>query len=209
MAASDKPILLTGAAGALGRWLRPRLVEKYGKLRVSDKVDPAPLGKGEESVIADISNFEQVSRAVAGCGAIIHFGAYSIEAKWETILPANIVGTYNVYEAARLHGVKRIVFASSNHAIGFHEVTTKLDADSLQKPRSPYGVAKAFGHWMGSMYVDKFGFEVACLRIGSALPEPKKASPRSRTVLRSASSVTVTRPCLTSARMRSGCWLAA
>ncbi len=173
MAASDKPILLTGAAGALGRWLRPRLVEKYGKLRVSDKVDPAPLGKGEESVIADISNFEQVSRAVAGCGAIIHFGAYSIEAKWETILPANIVGTYNVYEAARLHGVKRIVFASSNHAIGFHEVTTKLDADSLQKPDGYYGVAKAFGENMGSMYVDKFGFEVACLRIGSALPEPK------------------------------------
>jgi uronate dehydrogenase len=170
---AEKPILLTGAAGVLGRWLRPRLVEKYGRLRVSDKADPAPLHKGEEGIVADISNFEQVSRAVAGSGAIIHFGAYSIEAKWETILPATIIGTYNVYEAARLHGVKRVIFASSNHAIGFHEVTKKLDASSLQKPDGYYGVSKAFGENMGSLYVDKFDMQVACLRIGSALPEPK------------------------------------
>jgi len=170
---AEKPILLTGAAGVLGRWLRPRLIEKYGRLRVSDRVDPAPLHKGEEGVVADLANFEQVSRAVAGSGAIIHFGAYSIEAKWETILPANIIGTYNVYEAARLHGVKRVIFASSNHAIGFHEVTKKLDETSLQRPDGYYGISKAFGEDMGSMYVDKFDMQVACLRIGSALPEPK------------------------------------
>ena len=99
---AEKPILLTGAAGALGRWLRPRLIEKYGRLRVSDRADPGPLLKGEEGIVADLANFELVSRAVAGAKAIIHFGAYSIEAKWETILPANIVGTYNVYEAARI-----------------------------------------------------------------------------------------------------------
>ena len=170
---AEKPILLTGAAGVLGRWLRPRLVQRYGRLRVSDKSDPAPLAKGEEGIVADLADFELVSRAVAGSRAIIHFGAYSIEAKWETILPANIIGTYNVFEAARLHGVKRIVFASSNHAIGFHEVTKKLDAGSVQKPDGYYGVAKAFGENMGSLYVDKFDMEVACLRIGSALPEPK------------------------------------
>ena len=172
--AAEKPILLTGAAGALGRWLRPRLIEKYGRLRVSDRADPGPLHKGEEGIVADLANFELVSRAVAGAKAIIHFGAYSIEAKWETILPANIIGTYNVFEAARLHGVKRIIFASSNHAIGFHEVTKKLDADSVQKPDGYYGVSKAFGENMGSLYVDKFDMEVACLRIGSALPEPKE-----------------------------------
>lgn len=171
---SDKPILLTGAAGALGKWLRPRLIARYGRLRVSDRADLGPVGPEEEAVVADLADFEQVSRAVAGTKAIIHFGAYSVEAKWETILPANIVGTYNVYEAARLHGVKRIVFASSNHAIGFHPITDRLDADSLQRPDGYYGVAKAFGENLGSLYVDKFDMEVVCLRIGSCLPEPKE-----------------------------------
>jgi uronate dehydrogenase len=169
---SDKPILLTGAAGRLGRWLRPRLIEKYGSLRCSDLADMGPTNQGEELVPADLASFEQVSRVVAGTRAIIHFGAYSVEAKWETILLANIIGTYNVYEAARLHGVRRIIFASSNHAIGFHPIESRLDATDVQKPDGYYGVSKAFGENMGSLYVDKFNMEVACLRIGSALPEP-------------------------------------
>ena len=172
---AGKPILLTGAAGALGRYLRPRLIEAHGQLRSSDKVAFAPALKGEEQIVCDIHDMGAVERMVDGVGAILHFGAYSVEADWETILHSNIIGTYNVLEAARRKGVRRIVFASSNHAIGFHTVQTKLDARSVQKPDSYYGVSKAFGEDLGSLYVDKYNLEVACLRIGSCLPEPKEA----------------------------------
>ncbi|MBI1777337.1 MAG: NAD(P)-dependent oxidoreductase [Proteobacteria bacterium] len=170
-----KPILLTGAAGALGRYLRPKLIEAYGRLRSADKVSFAPALNGEEQVVCDLHDLAAVERMVEGTEAILHFGAYSVEADWETILHSNIIGTYNVFEAARRKGIKRLVFASSNHAIGFHTVETRLDATSLQKPDSYYGVSKAFGEDLGSLYVDKHNLEVACLRIGSCLPEPKEA----------------------------------
>jgi uronate dehydrogenase len=79
-----------------------------------------------------------------------------------------------VFDAARRHGVKRVVFASSNHAIGFHRTGDVLDANSVQRPDTMYGVSKAFGENLGSLMADKFGLEVACLRIGSAVPEPRE-----------------------------------
>jgi uronate dehydrogenase len=165
--------LLTGAAGALGRWLRPHLVQKHGKLRVSDKVDPGPAAPGEQVVLCDIGDPEGVDALVAGCDVVLHFGAISVEATWQNILPANIVGAYNVFEAARRHGVKRIVFASSNHAIGFHPITERLDATAPVKPDTLYGMSKAYGEVLGSYFWERYGIECACLRIGSALPEPR------------------------------------
>ena len=165
-------ILLTGAAGHLGQYLRPRLIERYGALRSTDRVDPGPLLPGEELRLCDLSDFDAISEAVAGCSAIIHFGANVTEETWEIIHQSNIIGTYNVFEAARRHQVKRIIFASSVHAIGYHPVTDRLDAFSAQRPDSYYGIAKAFGEGMACMYAHKAGMDVACLRIGSSFPEP-------------------------------------
>ena len=165
-------VLITGAAGVLGRWLRPRLLERYD-LRSADRVDPAPAhNTGETLVKADMADLAAVERIVAGTDGIIHFGGRSIEDEWEEILHSNIVGCYNLFEAARRQGVKRVVFASSNHAIGYHRSSERLDVNSTIRPDTRYGVSKAFGEAVGSYYADKFGLEVACLRIGSALAKP-------------------------------------
>lgn len=166
------PLLLTGAAGILGRWLRPRLIEAYGALRSSDINDPAPALSDEELVIADLADAEAVDRLVKGVGWIIHFGGISYETDFERILDANIIGTYNVLEAARKHGAGPIVYASSNHAIGFYTRDDRLDTNVRPRPDSLYGVSKAFGEDLASLYADKYGLEIACLRIGTAKPEP-------------------------------------
>lgn len=167
-----RPTLLTGAAGILGRWLRPRLIEKYGALRSSDVVDFAPTLPGEEIIIADLAEFDAVERLVKGAGRIIHFGGISYETSFDRILQANIAGTYNVFEAARLHGAGPIVYSSSNHAIGFYTRDDRLDAKVPQRPDSLYGVSKAFGEDLASFFADKYGMDIACLRIGTARPDP-------------------------------------
>jgi uronate dehydrogenase len=169
----EKPILLTGAAGTLGRWLRPRLIDRFGALLSSDIVDGGETHANERFVRCDLADGGAVDHLVSGCRAIIHFGGISNEKPFVQIMTANILGTYNVFEAAHRHGVRRIVFASSNHVIGFHTTDTRLDATSAMRPDTYYGVSKAFGENLASLYVDKHGFDVACLRIGSALPEPK------------------------------------
>jgi len=169
---ADRPILLTGAAGGLGSALRPRLLERYGTLRSSDIAMFGPALAGEEIVIGDIADPAFCDRIAAGAGALIHLGGRSSEDSWEVIHRANIVGCFNMFDAARVAGVKRLVFASSNHAIGFHPVSARLDATARQRPDSLYGVSKAFGEDLASLYVDKHGMEIACLRIGSCFPEP-------------------------------------
>jgi uronate dehydrogenase len=169
---ADRPILLTGAAGGLGSALRPRLLERYGRLRSSDIVPFGPARPGEEIVIGDLAEPALCDRIAAGAAALIHLGGRSTEDSWEVISRANIMGCFNMFDAARQAGIKRVVFASSNHAIGFHPVRQRLDNTVRQRPDSLYGVSKAFGEDLASLYVDKHGMEIACLRIGSSFPEP-------------------------------------
>jgi uronate dehydrogenase len=166
-------ILLTGAAGGLGQALRSRLNQNCDVLRLSDKVDLGAPQANEECVMADLAQANQVDAAVAGCQAIVHMGGISVEAPFEAIMQANILGVYHLYEAARRHGVKRVVFASSNHVVGFYRQGETITADHPPRPDSFYGVSKAFGEDLSRFYFDRWGIETACVRIGSSFPEPK------------------------------------
>ena len=107
-----------------------------------------------------------------GVDAIVHLGGYSVEGPWDAILQANIIGCYNVFEAARRNGVKRIVFPTSNHATGFYRRDQTIDHRVYPSPDSRYGVSKVFGEALGSLYADKYGMQVFCMRIGNVNPAP-------------------------------------
>ena len=166
-----KTILMTGSAGGIGTFLRKQLRDKYA-FRLSDREDMNVLAENETSLPADLVDVEAVRRAVEGVDGIIHLGAFSVEGSWERIRDANIVGTYNLYEAAREAGVKRIVFASSNHAVGFYERSATIDHTVYPKPDSRYGVSKVFGEALASLYADKYGVESLCVRIGNVAEKP-------------------------------------
>ena len=167
-----KQILLTGAAGGLAQMVRPLLREHY-RIRLSDRTPLADIMPGEEFMAADLGDADAVRRVVAGVDGIIHLGGFSLETDWDTIRRANIEGAYNLFEAARLAGVRRIVFASSNHAMGFYPRTETLGVDKTVRPDSRYGLSKAFGEALGSLYADRYGSEVLSIRIGHVLPVPK------------------------------------
>jgi len=164
-------ILITGAAGDVGTRLRKLLKGVYS-LRVSDIRKPADLGADDEYVAADLGDYEQTKQITAGIDGIVHLGGYSVEGPWETIHKSNIVGCYNLFEAAYRSGVKRVVFASSNHAVGFYRRDQKIGVDVTVRPDSRYGVSKAFGEAVGALYADKHGLGVTCIRIGNVGDKP-------------------------------------
>ena len=164
-------ILITGAAGDVGTRLRKLLKGVYS-LRVSDIRKPADLGADDEFVAADLGDYEQTKQITAGIDGIVHLGGYSVEGPWETIHKSNIVGCYNLFEAAYRSGVKRVVFASSNHAVGFYPRDRKIGVDVTLRPDSRYGVSKAFGEAVGALYADKHGLRVTCIRIGNVNDKP-------------------------------------
>lgn len=166
-------VLLTGAAGGLGKQLRPRLRKRCTLLRVSDVAAMDPAQAGEEVVEAKLEDRAAVHGLLAGIDAVVHLGGVSTEQPFDVILQANIVGVYNVYEAARKHGVKRIVFASSNHVTGFYRQDEVIDARDPVRPDGYYGLSKAYGENLSRFYFDRYGIETVCLRIGSSFPEPR------------------------------------
>jgi len=168
-----KRLLLTGAAGGLGRVLRPRLKAYCDVLRLSDLADLGSAAAGEELSQVPLQDGAAVHQLLEGVDAVVHLGGVSVEAAFDPILQANIVGTYNLYEAARKHGVKRVLFASSNHVTGFYRQDEVLDTNALPRPDGLYGVSKAFGENLARFYFDRHGIETACLRIGSSFAEPK------------------------------------
>jgi uronate dehydrogenase len=171
-----KRILLTGAAGGLGRMLRERIRPWADTVRLSDLPDAvAALGMaqpGEEIVGCDLADKAAVLALLDGVDAVLHFGGISTEAPFEAIVQANILGVANLYEAVHKLGVRRVVFASSNHTIGFRRTDELLDADMPTRPDSMYGISKCFGEQMSRYYFDRFGIETVCIRIGSSFPEP-------------------------------------
>jgi uronate dehydrogenase len=166
-------LLLTGAAGGLGRVLRPRLARRCTTLRVSDIADLGAEAPGEEVVPAKLEDAAAVLDLLAGVDAVVHLGGVSVEGPFEPILQANIVGVHNLYEAARRHRVRRIVFASSNHVTGFYRQDEVVSPREPMRPDGNYGISKAFGELLSRFYFDRYGIETVCLRIGSSFPEPK------------------------------------
>lgn len=167
-------LLLTGAAGGLGKVLRETLRPYANVIRLSDIADIAPAqDHHEEVVICDLADKQAVHQLVEGVDAILHFGGVSTEHSFEDILGANICGVFHIYEAARRHGVKRVIFASSNHVIGFYKQDEVIDAHSPRRPDSYYGLSKSYGEDMASFYFDRYGIETVSVRIGSSFPEPQ------------------------------------
>lgn len=170
---SHQKLLMTGAAGGLGQAMRSRLRANCEVLRLSDVSPMVAAQSGEEVMQADLSDMTAVQSMVKGCQAIVHFGGISVEQPWAPILQANIIGVYNLYEAARMHGVQRVIFASSNHVMGFYRQNEVVDALSPPRPDGLYGLSKAFGEDLSRMYFDRYGIETACVRIGSSFPAPR------------------------------------
>ena len=170
-------ILLTGAAGGLGSIFRERLKKYTDKLRISDINEITNLKsldqEQEEIIYCDLAQKEAVYELVKGVDAIIHFGGVSTEHSFEEILGPNICGTYHIYEAARKHRVSRIIFASSNHVVGFHSRNEMLDTNCIRKPDGYYGLSKSYGEDLATFYWHRYGIETLSIRIGSSYPEPK------------------------------------
>ncbi len=167
---ATKKVLITGAAGRIGTQIRARLKDRY-TLRLLDR-RPVPEPEGE-ALVCDLGDLAGLERACAGMDAVVHLaGDPSGGAGWERLLEDNIKGTYNLFEAARRQGVKRIVFASTNHVTGFYEFEGIYTTPEMkERPDSLYGVSKAFGEDLGRFFVDEHDMAVICLRIGSFQPE--------------------------------------
>ncbi len=165
-------ILITGATGVIGTALRLRMARPARILRL---LDIAPLFRDDqvETIAADITDLDAMRHAAKDVDAIIHLAGIPRESDWQSILHANIHGTYTVLEAARSADVTRVILASSNHAIGFHPYSDDLVPDYVfPRPDTYYGVSKATNEALGSLYHDRYGINVLCVRIGAFADEP-------------------------------------
>jgi uronate dehydrogenase len=168
-------VLLTGAAGRMGRTLRTPLSAAFDTVRLFSRRPLSPLAAGEQVAIGDLSDAAAVFAACQGVDVIVHLGGKADEATFQEILNSNIVGTYNVFEGAKRAGVRRVVYASSHHVTGFYPVENLTTVDSPVRPDTYYGVSKVFGEALGRLYHDKWGLEVVCLRIGVCRVEPENS----------------------------------
>ncbi len=173
---TDTHILITGAAGRIGRVLRDGLRRDDRILRLVDIADLGTARDREELVRLDATDLGALEAATEGVDCVVHLAAIPEERPWSAIFPLNFTLTYNAFEAARRQGVRRVVYASSIQAVGFHPRRQTLDATARLRPTGYYGVSKAFGEAMASLYADKHGLSVACVRIASF--EPKPTNPR-------------------------------
>ncbi len=166
-----KKLVLTGAAGQLGSRLREPLSKMCDTLVSTDLADDVgALFDGESYVKADLSNLDAMIDLLKDADMVVHFGAIGDEAAWDDILQSNIIGAYNVWEAAYRNGVKRVVYASSVHAVGMHKKTDTIGLDVPHRPDTYYGLAKCFSEDLASLYWDKRGIESVCMRIFSCAP---------------------------------------
>jgi uronate dehydrogenase len=177
-ATAGKPfhrLLLTGAGGGLGVMLRERIKPWTDIVRASDVREIAPAGEGEETMACDLGDRAAVMALTEGVDAVLHFGGVSVEDTFENILHANILGLQHLYEAVHKRGIRRVIYASSSHVVGYYPTTQVVDAGAPLRPDGLYGVSKCFGEALSRYYFDRFGIETVCLRIGSSFDAPRNA----------------------------------
>lgn len=166
-------VALSGASGNMGRMLRVELHKRGVDLRSAGGRTPlVALHDGEDVMHGDLRDPATVDRLLQGVDVLIHLAGTSVEKPLPEIIENNLVALHQVYEGARRNSVRRIVFASSNHAFGMHSVKDKLELDAPFRPDGFYGLSKAWGELMARMYWDKHGIEGIVLRIGSCEPAP-------------------------------------
>lgn len=165
-------VALTGAGGQLGRVLRPRLLARDIRLRSADFGAVEPVDDAEAVCSGDLRDPSVVDRVLAGVDAVVHLAGTSVERPLPEIIENNLRALHELYEGARRHGVRRVVFASSNHTIGFYPAGTRLRLSDPFRPDGFYGLSKVWGEGMGLLYRERHGIEGVALRIGSALPAP-------------------------------------
>jgi uronate dehydrogenase len=160
-------VVLTGAAGQVGRAVRAGLRGVAARVVLADLVEIGSPGPGERSVVLDVRDQEAVVAALAGADAVVHLGGIPDEAPLPDLLESNVLGTHHVLEAARVHGLRRVVLASSNRLTGFYPTSRAVSASDVPRPDGLYGVSKVAMEALARLYADKFGVSVVCLRIGS------------------------------------------
>lgn len=170
---TKKTVVLTGASGKVARVLRPFLLSHFGTLVLTDRVAPVTLAAGERFVAADLTDLDEASVAIKGADAVVHFAGLPGEGSWDDVLDMSIKTAITALEAARLNGVKRFIFASSNHVNGYFPRSQKLNGDERVLPDSRYGVAKAFGEAALALYADKYGMKCMSIRIGTVIERPR------------------------------------
>ena len=163
----NQTILLTGAAGRVAGMLRPLLRERYGRVILSDRVEPSDIAQAETFRPADLTDAGAVAAACEGATAVIHLGGQSVEADWPTVSAVNVRGLMNVFEGARKAGAGRMIFASSNHAVGMYSRHRRIGVADPVRPDTHYGLSKAFGEAAASLYADKHGMRCLSIRIGN------------------------------------------
>ena len=166
-------VLVTGAAGRIGSTLRHAWRGTFPALRLTDVRRLGRARSGEELVRADLADSRQALEVAADVDVIVHLAAIPHEDAFERLVDANVVATHNVFEAARRHAVRRVVFASTSHVTGFYGSDERIGADVPVRPDTLYGATKAFGEAVGRLYADKFGLEVICVRIGAFGEQPR------------------------------------
>lgn len=171
-----KKIVLTGACGALGSQLREPLSKLADELLSTDIAEaPVELLGNERFVQADLADLSAIGALMEGAEMVVHFGAIPDERPFEELLGPNYIGAYTVWEAAHRAGARRVVYASSVHAVGLQETMAGHDTDVAHRPDSFYGLSKCFAEDMARMFWEKRGLEAVCLRIMSCTPEPQNA----------------------------------
>jgi uronate dehydrogenase len=166
-------VLMTGAGGRMATVLRPALRACYGALTLLSRGEIHDLDPCERLHVADLGDLDATVEAACGVDAILHLGGIADEAPFDAVLHSNIIGTYNVFEAARRQGVKRVLFASSNHVTGFYRCSEEVSVADPPRPDTYYGTSKVFGEALGRLYYDKWGVETVSLRIGSFRVAPE------------------------------------
>lgn len=171
-------VVLTGAAGGIGQALRAPLRARASLVRLVDRKPIEDVAEGEVGECVDLIDLPRLQEALRGMDAVVHLAAVPTEDSYDRIAEANLRGTFNVLEAARLERVRRVVFASSNHTTGFYGREERISPRDPVRPDTLYGVSKVFGEALGSLYADKFGLEVVALRIGACSDEPPEGAAR-------------------------------